>query len=81
MAVFSADLVLPAHVRWVHHAVAPVLLLDLALFVSQEGQLLVAALHVLVHAVQVVTTPLGVVLKKKLINHIRLMKVSKDNSN
>lgn len=62
----SPHLILPTDVRWVHHAVTPVLLSDLILLVYQEGQLLVAALHVLVQAVQVVAAPLGVVLWRQV---------------
>lgn len=61
----SPDLILPADVRWVHHAVTPVLSFDLILFFSQEGQFLVAAMHVFIQAVQVMATPLGVVLRRK----------------
>lgn len=61
----SPDLILPADVRRVHHAVTPVLPFDLILFFSQKGQFLGAALHVFVEAVQVVATPLGVVLRRK----------------
>lgn len=44
--------------------VTPVLLFDLILLFCQEVQLLVAALHVLVQAIKVVTAPLGVVLRR-----------------
>ena len=50
-------LILPADIGRVLHVVTPVLLLDLVLLVSQEGQLFGAALHVLMQAVQVVVTP------------------------
>lgn len=51
-------LVLPAGVRRVWHVVAPVLRPDLVLLLRQELQLLVARLHVVVQAAQVVLTPL-----------------------
>lgn len=63
------DLILPANIRWVHHPIAPVLLPDLVLFFPQEGQLFVAAMHIIVKAVQVVATPLRIVLKES--NKIR----------
>lgn len=56
------DLILPAGVWRVHHAVTPVLLLDLVLLLRQEAQLLLTAVHVLIQAVQVMAAPLGVVL-------------------
>lgn len=59
------DLVLPADVGRVHHAVAPVLTLDLVLLFHQEAQFLGAALHVVIQAVEVVAAPLGVVLLEK----------------
>lgn len=63
--MFKSDLVLSADIRRVGHVVAPVLLLDLLLLFIQEHQLLLAAMHVLVQAVQVMTAPLGVVLRLK----------------
>lgn len=49
-------------VRRIHHAVAPVLLEDLRLFVAQVAYLFITAVHVLVQAVQVVLAPFRVVL-------------------
>lgn len=62
--LLNSNLILPADVGRVQHAVAPVLFLDLLLLFVEEGQLLVAALHIVVQGVQVVPTPLGVVLDK-----------------
>lgn len=58
----SPDLILPAGVWRVHHAVTPVLLFDLVLLLRQEVQLLLTAVHVFVQIAQVMPAPLGVVL-------------------
>lgn len=58
----SPDLILSAGVGRVHHAVTPVLLLDLVLLLRQEVQFLLTAVHVFMQAFQVMATPLGVVL-------------------
>ena len=64
MSAQSAYLILPADVRRIHHVVAPVLLFDFPLLLHQVGQLLVAALHVVIQAAEVVPAPLGVILVK-----------------
>lgn len=62
-AFHCPDLILSTGVRRVHHAVTPVLLLDLVLLLFKEGQFLVTAMHVFMQAVQVMATPLRVVLR------------------
>lgn len=62
--MIGSHLVLPPDVWRVHHVIAPVLLDDLFLLFVQKGQLLVAALHVFIQALQVVVPPLGVILKE-----------------
>lgn len=60
------DLILPADVRRIHHVVAPVLLLDLVLLFTQELQLFVAALRVIVETVQVLAAQFGFFLKERV---------------
>lgn len=63
MPRLSPYLILHADAWWVNHEVTPVSLEDPRLLARQVGQLLTAALHVLVQGCQVVASLLGALLQ------------------